>query len=60
MKNSILNNKSVDKQNYLFFMYIFKYKGLFNNISQPHLRNIIYVSYKLNANKYEVKIISEI
>lgn len=59
MKNSLLPLKT-RQPNHLFSMYLFKYKYLFNNLSQPHLRNIIYLSSILNSNKYKTKIVSEI
>ena len=59
MKSKLLVNKSKNKD-FIFMVYLFKYKYLFNSISQPHLRNIIYLSAKLNSDKYSHKIISEI
>lgn len=60
-RNSLLHSTSnISKNDYLFSVYLFKYRYLFNSISQPHLRNIIYLSSKLNSDKYKSKIVSEI
>ena len=58
MKYSIIKTSSY--KDYHFFTYLFKHKRFFNSISQPHLRNIIYMSSKLRTMKYKPSIISEI
>lgn len=61
MKKSIYTyQQKINKNNYLFMLYIFKYRYLFNSIVQPHLRNITKVSTDLNSYKYKTKVISEI
>lgn len=50
----------INKQDYIFSLYIFKYKHLFNSISQPHLRNILYLCSKTSSDKYFNKNVSEI
>ena len=59
MKN-IYNYKIIHNNVYYsFFIFMFKYRFLFNSITQPHIRYILYTSSIYNSAKHNSKIISE-
>ncbi len=60
MRNKINQKTFYDNQNFVLFINIYKYKHLYNKITQPHNRGLIYNSSLLNSDKFNRKVISEI